>query len=75
MDLEEVASTKETNFITLCRNAITALDSSDILKRIEISRKAQTTKNRQDASEFLGKQLPDLSSLLPKVFDSPKVQV
>ena len=74
-ELDELISEKEQRFLDLCRNAITILEASDIMKRIEISRKAQATKNKRDASEFLGKELPNMSLLLPKVFDSPKVQV
>ena len=74
-ELDKLVSAEETNFLTLCRNCITGLESSDMLKRIEISRKAKALKNKQDRSEFLGKELPDLSVLLPKVFDCPKVQV
>ena len=74
-ELDELISDKEQKFLDTCRNAITILEASDILKKIEISRKALTTKNRRDASEFLGKELPNMSLLLPKVFESPKVQV
>ena len=75
MELSEQVSEKEQNFISLCRNVITSLDASDIMRRIEISRRGQVTKNKADAIEFLGKELPNLSILLPKVFNSPKVQV
>ena len=74
-ELDELISDKEQKFLDTCRNAITILEASDILKKIENSRKAQTIKNRRDASEFLGKELPNMSLLLPKVFESPKVQV
>ncbi len=74
-ELAEQVSEKEQNFLSLCRNVVTGLDTSDIMRRIEISRKGQAKKNKEDASEFLGKDLPNLSILLPKVFDSPKVQV
>ena len=74
-ELDELISDKEQKFLDTCRNAITILEASDILKKIENSRKAQTIKNRRDASEFLGKELPNISLLLPKVFESPKVQV
>lgn len=74
-ELAEQISEKEQNFLSLCRNVVTALETSDIMRRIEIDRKAMAQKNKTDASEFLGKVLPNLSVLLPKIFDSPKVQV
>ena len=72
MELSEQVSEKEQNFISLCRNVITSLDASDIMRRIEISRRGQVTKNKADAIEFLGKELPNLSILLPKVLTVPK---
>lgn len=74
-ELAEQISEKEQNFLSLCRNVVTALETSDIMRRIEIDRKAMAQKNKTDASEFLGKVLPNLAVLLPKIFDSPKVQV
>ena len=74
-ELAEQISEKEQNFLSLCRNVVTALETSDIMRRIELDRKAMAQKNKTDASEFLGKVLPNLSVLLPKIFDSPKVQV
>lgn len=74
-EIDELVSEKEMNFLSLCRNAIQILESSDFMRRIEISKKAQTDKNRRDAIEFQGKELPDLSVALKKVFESPVVQV
>ena len=74
-EIDEIVSDKETDFLSKCRNAIQLLESSDFMKRIEVSKNAQTAKNKRDAIEFLGKELPDLSVVLQKVFDSPLVQV
>ena len=74
-EIDELVSEKETNFLSLCRNAIQILEASDFMRRIEISKKAQTDKNRRDALEFQGKELPDLSVVLKQVFESPVVQV
>ena len=74
-EIDEIVSDKETDFLSKCRNAIQLLESSDFMKRCEVSKNAQTAKNKRDAIEFLGKELPDLSVVLQKVFDAPLVQV
>ena len=66
---------EETHFLTLCRNAICALETQKILEEINSRKKAQTDKIRRDKEEFLGDALPDLSVILPKVFQSKVVQV
>ena len=66
---------EETHFSTLCRNAICALETQKILEEINSRKKAQTDKIRRDKEEFLGDALPDLSVILPKVFQSKVVQV
>ena len=46
-----------------------------ILKKIQSNKEAATDKNKRDEMEFSGGILPDLSEVLPKVFDSSVVQV
>ena len=73
--LDKMVADEETHFLTLCRNAICALDTQKILSEIQDRKRAQTAKNKRDKEEFLGYVLPDLSELLPKVFESSVVQV
>lgn len=73
--LDKMVADEETHFLNLCRNAITGLETQNILKKIQKNKEAATDKNKRDATEFTGSTLPNLSEVLPKVFDSPVVQV
>ena len=73
--LNKLVADEETHFLTLCRNAICALDAQKVIDEINSRKKAQTQKIRRDKEEFLGDALPDLSVILPKVFQSKVVQV
>ena len=73
--INEIVADKETHFLTLCRNAIVGLETQNILKKIQSNKEAATDKNKRDQMEFTGSVLPDLSEVLPKVFDSSVVQV
>ena len=73
--LNKKVADEETHFLTLCRNAICALESQKILEEINSRKKAQTDKIRRDKVEFLGDALPDLSVILPRVFESQVVLV
>ena len=73
--LDKMLADEETHFLNLCRNAICGLETQKILKKIQSNKEAATEKNKRDEMEFSGSILPDLSEVLPKVFDSPVVQV
>ena len=73
--LDKMVADEETHFLNLCRNAIVGLETQNILKKIQKNKEAATDKNKRDATEFTGSTLPNLSEVLPKVFDSPVVQV
>ena len=73
--IDKIISDEETNFLNLCRNAITALDTNKVVKEIQARKRAQTQKNKRDKEEYIGSTLPNLSELLPKVFESRQVQV
>ncbi len=73
--LDKMVADEETHFLNLCRNAIVGLETQNILKKIQKNKEAATDKNKRDETEFTGRILPDLSEVLPKVFDSPVVQV
>ena len=73
--LDKLVADEETHFLNLCRNAIVGLDTQKILKKIQSNKEAATDKNKRDQMEFTGSILPDLSEVLPKVFDSSVVQV
>ena len=73
--LDKMVADEETHFLNLCRNAIVGLETQNILKKIQSNKEAATNKNKRDQMEFTGTVLPDLSEVLPKVFDSNVVQV
>ena len=73
--LDKLVADEETHFLSLCRNAIVGLETQKILKKIQSNKEAATDKNKRDQMEFTGSILPDLSEVLPKVFDSSVVQV
>ena len=73
--LDKLLADEETHFLNLCRNAIVGLETQDILKKIQNNKEAATDKNKRDQMEFSGSVLPDLSEILPKIFDSKIVQV
>ena len=73
--LDKMVTDEETHFLNQCRNAIVGLETQKFLKKIQANKEAATDKNKRDQTEFTGSILPDLSELLPKVFDSSVVQV
>ena len=73
--LDKMVTDEETHFLNQCRNAIVGLETQKVLKKIQANKEAATDKNKRDQQEFTGSILPDLSELLPKVFESSVVQV
>lgn len=73
--LDKMIADEEAHFLNLCRNAIVGLESQNILKKIQANKEAATDKNKRDQAEFIGNTLPDLSDVLPRVFESSVVLV